>query len=130
MRNHYQSIPDRSRPGLPTTASGVAQQGTCGNYATAKQSENKSRKRGGRRVKKQREAWKGRCSLIRVCTLNIGTMTGRGRELADMIERRNVLCLQETKWKGSKARNIGGGCKIFYYGANGRKNGSAEGEAG
>ena len=42
-----------------------------------------------------------------------------------MMERRNVdiLCLQETKWKGSKARNIGGGCKIFYNGADGRKNG-------
>ena len=52
-------------------------------------------------------------------------MTGRGREPADMMEQRNVdiLCLQETKWKGSKARNIGGGCKIFYYGADGRKNG-------
>ena len=125
MRNYCQSIPDRSRPGLPTTASGVAQQGTCGNYATAKQSENKSRKRGGKRVKKQREAWKGRCSLIRVGTLNIGTMTGRERELADMMERRNVdiLCLQETKWKGSKARNIGGGCKLFYSGADRRKNG-------
>ena len=125
MRNHYQSIPDRSRPGLPTTASGVAQQGTCENYATAKHSENKSRKRGGKRVKKQREAWKGRRSLIRVGTLNIGTMNGRGREMADMMERRNVdiLCLQETKWKGSKARNIGGGCKIFYNEADGRKNG-------
>ena len=109
-------------------ASGVklfCQQGTCGNYATAKQSKNKSRKRRGRRVKKQREAWKGRCSLIKVGTLNIGTMTGRGRELADMMERRNVdiLCLQETKWKGSKARNIGSGCKLFYNGADGRKNG-------
>ena len=60
MRNHYQSIPDRSRSGLSTTALGVAQQGTCGNYATAKHSENKRRKRGGKRVKKQREAWKGR----------------------------------------------------------------------
>ena len=52
-------------------------------------------------------------------------MTGRGRELADMMERRNVdiLCLQETKWKGSKARNIDGGCKIFYNEADGRKNG-------
>ena len=111
MRNHYQSIPDRSRPGLPTTASGVAQQGTCENYVIAKHSEKKSRKRGGRRVKKQREVWKGRRSLIRVGTLNIGTMTGRGRELADMMERRNVniFCLQETMWKGSKARNIGGG---------------------
>ena len=125
MRNHCQSIPNRSRPGLPTTASGVAQQGTCGNYATAKQSKNKSRKRGGRRVKKQQETWKERCSLIRVGTLNIGTMTGRGRELEDTMERRNVdiLCLQEIKWKGSKARTIGGGCKIFYNGADGRKNG-------
>ena len=33
------------------------------------------------------------------------------------------MCLQETKWKGSKARNIGGGCKLFYSGAYGRKNG-------
>ena len=62
-------------------------------------SENKIRKRGGKRVKKQREAWKGKCSLIRVGTLNIGTIYGRGRELADMMERRNVdiLCPQETK---------------------------------
>ena len=115
MRNHCQSIPDRSKPGLPTTASGVAQQGTCGNYATAKQSKNKSRKRGGRRVKKQQKAWKGRCSLISVGTLNIGTMTGRGRELTDMMERRNVdiLCLQETKWKGSKQRTLELDVKYF-----------------
>ena len=58
MRNHYQSILDRSRPGLPMTASGVAQQGACGNYGTAKHSENKRRKREGRHVKKQQEAWK------------------------------------------------------------------------
>ena len=53
-------------------------------------------------------------------------MTGRGRELADLMERRNVdiLCLQETKWKGSKARIIGGGCKLFYNKADGRKDGT------
>ena len=41
------------------------------------------------------------------------------------MERRNVdmLCLQETKWKESKARNIGGKCKLFYNGADARKNG-------
>ena len=104
MCNHCQSIPDRSRPELPTTASGVAQQGTCGNYATAKQSENKSRKRGERRVKKQREAWKRRRSLIRVGTLNIGTMTGRGRELADMMERRNVDILSYKKLSGKRVK--------------------------
>ena len=58
-------------------------------------------------------------------TLNIGTVTGWGRELADMMEQRNVdiLCLQETRWKGHKARNIGDGCKLFNNGADGRKNG-------
>ena len=58
-------------------------------------------------------------------TLNIGTMTGSRREMAERMEQRNVdiLCLQETKWKGSKARNIGGGLKIFYNGADRRKNG-------
>ena len=52
-------------------------------------------------------------------------MTRRGRELADMMEQRNVdiLCLQKTKWKGSKAKNIGGGCKLFCNGADERKNG-------
>ena len=76
-------------------------------------------------MKKQREAWKGRRSFIRVGTINIGTMNGRGRELADTMERRNVdiLCLQETKRKGCKARNVGGGCKIFYNRADGRKMG-------
>ena len=46
MHNHCQSIPDQLRPGLLMTASGVAQQGTCGNYATAKQSKNSSEKHG------------------------------------------------------------------------------------
>ena len=55
MRIVDKSILDRSRPGLPTTVSSVAQLGTCENYGTAKLSENKSRKRRGRRVKRQRE---------------------------------------------------------------------------
>ena len=67
--------------------------------------------------------WKGIRTLrpIRIGTLNMGTMTGRKRELADMIEQRNVdiLCLQETKWKNSKARRIGGGCKLFRNGDDG-----------
>ena len=123
MRYDHESISDRSLAGLPTTASGVARQlGTCGNYATAEHSENKSRKRGERRVKRQRKLWKKRRTLVRVGT---GTMTGRGRELVDLMERRNVdiPCLQETKWKGSKARNIGGSCKLFYNGADGKRNG-------
>ena len=48
-------------------------------------------------------------------------MNKRGRELEDMMEQRNVD-LRETKGKGSKTRNIGS-CKLFYNGADGRKNG-------
>ena len=79
MLYYDESIPDRSRPGSPTTASGVARQGICENYATAGLSENKRRKRGGRRVKRHWELRKGRRTLIRVVTLNIDTMTGRGK---------------------------------------------------
>ena len=67
IRCDDKSLPDQLRFGLPTTASGVARQGTCGNYDTARISENK-RKRGGRRVKRQWEMWKGRRTLIRVGT--------------------------------------------------------------
>ncbi|KAK3540824.1 hypothetical protein QTP86_002367 [Hemibagrus guttatus] len=52
-------------------------------------------------------------------------MTGKGRELADMMERRKVdiLCVQETRRKGSKARSIGAGFKLFYYGVDSKRNG-------
>ena len=54
-------------------------------------------------------------------------MNKRRRELADIMERRNVdidlLCLQEKRWKGRKTRNIGGGRKLFYNVADGRRNG-------
>ncbi|KAK3575213.1 hypothetical protein QTP86_021994 [Hemibagrus guttatus] len=50
---------------------------------------------------------------------------GKGRELADMMERRKVdiLCVQETRWKGSKARSIGAGFKLFYYSVDSKRNG-------
>ncbi|KAK3541857.1 hypothetical protein QTP86_008061 [Hemibagrus guttatus] len=50
---------------------------------------------------------------------------GKGRELADMMERRKVdiLCVQETRWKGSKACSIGAGFKLFYYGVDSKRNG-------
>ncbi|MCJ8736423.1 hypothetical protein PDJAM_G00258010 [Pangasius djambal] len=52
-------------------------------------------------------------------------MTGKGRELADMMERSKVdiLCVQETRWKGSKAHSIGAGFKLFYYGVDSKRNG-------
>ena len=57
---------------------------------------------------------------MRVGTLNVGSMTGRGRELADFMERRrvDVLCVQETRWKGNKARELGTGFKLIYSSAS------------
>jgi exonuclease III len=62
---------------------------------------------------------------MRFASWNVGTMTGRARELADVMKRRriNVACLQETRWKGTKAREIGKGYKFFYSGSDGKKNG-------
>ena len=41
------------------------------------------------------------------------------------MERRKIdlACVQETKWKGAKAREIGGGFKLFYNGGNNKRNG-------
>ncbi|KAK3559241.1 hypothetical protein QTP86_008352 [Hemibagrus guttatus] len=114
-------IPDWSRPWLTTTAIGAIDlQGAGGNWATVDR-----RSRGGRRVHRQREKRKGKSVGLRIGTLNVGTMTGKGRELADMMERRKVdiLCVQETRWKGSKACSIGAGFKLFYYGVDSKRNG-------
>ncbi|KAK3571489.1 hypothetical protein QTP86_012836 [Hemibagrus guttatus] len=110
-----------SRPGLTTKAIGTVDlQGAGGNWATVGH-----RSRGGRRVHRQREKRKGKSVGLRIGTLNVGTMTEKGRELADMMERRKVdiLCVQETKWKGSKAHSIGAAFKLFYYGVDSKRNG-------
>ncbi|KAK3547972.1 hypothetical protein QTP70_001642 [Hemibagrus guttatus] len=103
-----------------TAIGAVDLQGAGGNWATVGR-----RSRGGRRVRRQREKRKGKSVGLRIGTLNVGTMTGKGRELADMMERRKVdiLCVQETRWKGSKARSIGAGFKLFYYGVDSKRNG-------
>ncbi|KAK3562277.1 hypothetical protein QTP86_033344 [Hemibagrus guttatus] len=103
-----------------TYAQHILPAGAGGNWATVGR-----RSRGGRRVHRQREKRKGKSVGLRIGTLNVGTMTGKGRELADMMERRKVdiLCVQETRWKGSKARSIGAGFKLFYYGVDSKRNG-------
>ena len=43
----------------------------------------------------------------------------------DFMERMkiDIMCVQETKWKGSKARELGNIFKLFYVGEDGRRNG-------
>lgn len=52
---------------------------------------------------------------MRVSSRNIGTLTGKSRELAEVSRRRNVdiYCVQETKWKNERASEIGDGYKII-----------------
>lgn len=72
-----------------------------------------------KRVQRREKEW-------RVGTINIGTLTGKSREIADLVERRRVdiLCLQETRWKGKKSKDLAGGHKLIYSGDTG-KNGVA-----
>lgn len=64
---------------------------------------------------------------IRIGTLNIGTLTGRSAELANIMKKRriDILGLQETKWKGQKSRQLPHGFKLLYNGSNSKRNGVA-----
>ena len=109
-------------PGLTTTDT-VVQQGTSGNYAI--DGQRRQRRKATRCIQRLRESRKAKSVEVRVATLNFCSMTGKGRELADMMERRKVdiLCVRKTKWKGSKARSIGGDFKLLYHDVDGRRNG-------
>ncbi|VDO87179.1 unnamed protein product [Heligmosomoides polygyrus] len=56
--------------------------------------------------------------LVRLGTLNVVTLSRRSRKMADMIKRRRieVLRLQETRWKGTKAKQFGERVKLYYSG--------------
>jgi len=63
---------------------------------------------------------------IRLGSWNIGSLTGRLRELVDSAIRRhvNILCVQETKWKGQKAKEVEDtGFKLWYTGTTANRNG-------
>jgi exonuclease III len=56
-----------------------------------------------RRVRKLAEP-----SRVHAGTWNVGSFTGKLREVVDtmIIRRVNILCVQETKWKGQKAKEV------------------------
>ena len=43
---------------------------------------------------------------MKLSSLNVGNMTGRRGDMVQLMRKKSlqVLCVQETKWKGSKAR--------------------------
>jgi exonuclease III len=73
-----------------------------------------------RRVRKLAEP-----SRVRVGTWNVGSLTNKLQEVVDiMIMRRmNILCVQETKWKGQKTNEVEDtGFKLWYKGNTSIKN--------
>ena len=77
-----------------------------------------SRTRSGQGLLQKRRLRLKKLANLRFLTINVGTMTGKSREIADMMRRRNIgiACIQETRWKGSKAREIGDGYNMYYHG--------------
>ena len=63
---------------------------------------------------------------IHIGSWNVGSLTDKLRELVDTTIRRrvNILCVQETKWKGQKAKEVENmGFKLWYTGTVANKNG-------
>ena len=52
-------------------------------------------------------------------------MTGKRHEIVKMMLEKNIqiLCVQETRWAGSKSYGIGKGFKMLYHGYDNRRNG-------
>ncbi|KAG2650914.1 hypothetical protein PVAP13_1NG240938, partial [Panicum virgatum] len=74
-----------------------------------------------RRVRKLAEP-----TRIHIGSWNVGSLTGKLRELVDAAIRRrvNILCVQETKWKGQKVKEVEDtGFKLSYTGATPGRNG-------
>ena len=59
---------------------------------------------------------------MRVGSINIGTLNGKSREIVDLVDQQKleILCLQETQWKGKKSKDLAGGHKLIYTGESGR----------
>ena len=122
MRVVSEFIWDWSRPGKTTiVTSELAPRSTSGHAAWMQRRGGKQWRRKKERNEKRNKATKVK---LRVATINVGAMTGKGRELADVMEQRRVdiLCVQKTCRKEEKARCIGGGYEMWYCGRGNKKN--------
>ncbi|XP_063615722.1 craniofacial development protein 2-like [Penaeus indicus] len=73
----------------------------------------------------QRRRLKKRVGEWRCATWNIGTMTGRSREIAETMKQRKVkiLCEQEVRWRDGGVRETGEGYKLYNSGSRTGRNG-------
>ena len=66
----------------------------------------------------------GDCGVLKVCTVNVGSLKGRSRKVVEMLSRRGVdiCCLQEVQYRGAGATSIGTNeekYKLWYSGGDG-----------
>ncbi|ESN91065.1 hypothetical protein HELRODRAFT_182316 [Helobdella robusta] len=75
-----------------------------------------------------RKIQNGPSMVLRPGTLNVGSLTGRSMEIAEMLERRriDICCLQETRWKSNGVCHVNSDkekYKLFWNGQKTAKNG-------
>ncbi|ESO12154.1 hypothetical protein HELRODRAFT_158619 [Helobdella robusta] len=75
-----------------------------------------------------RKIQNGPSMVLRLGTLNVGSLTGRGMEIAEMLVRRriDICCLQETQWKSNGVCHVNSDkekYKLFWNGQKMAKNG-------
>ncbi|ESO05995.1 hypothetical protein HELRODRAFT_160100 [Helobdella robusta] len=74
-----------------------------------------------------RKIQNGPSMVLRLGTLNVGSLTGRIMEIAEMLERRiDICCLQETRWKSNGVCHVNSDkekYKLFWNGQKTAKNG-------
>ncbi|ESN94417.1 hypothetical protein HELRODRAFT_164256 [Helobdella robusta] len=75
-----------------------------------------------------RKIQNGPSMVLRLGTLNVGSLTGRSMEIAEMLERRriDICCLQETRWKSNGVCHVNSDkekYKLFWNGQKTAKNG-------
>ena len=85
-------IPDRSRSGSTTAVTNICVPRGVGGHATCAN----RRRRGGRQSRARKEKHVNRKATrveLKVGILNVGTMTDKSRELADVMERKEGRCV-------------------------------------
>ena len=62
---------------------------------------------------------------VRMGSLNVGMMEGKALEVVEMMKGRTieVLCVQETRWRGDRVRKMSEGYNMPHAGGDGRSHG-------